>query len=62
LSPKDPDLNTRTPAGDWSFDKHTTFTSATAAAYGNWLTWDEVVTYLKLSKLGSRGGYNVEEC
>jgi hypothetical protein len=27
LSPKDPDLNTGTPAGDWTFDKHTTFTS-----------------------------------
>jgi hypothetical protein len=50
---KDLDLNTGTPAGDWSFDKHTTFTSTTAA-YGNWLPWDEVVTYLKLSKLGSR--------
>jgi hypothetical protein len=54
LSPKDPDLNTGTPSGEWSFDKHTTFTSTTAAN-GNWLTWDEVVTYLKLSKLGSRG-------
>jgi hypothetical protein len=50
LSPKDPDLNTGTPAGD-----------STTAAYGNWLICDEVVTYLKLSKLDCRG-YNVEEC
>jgi hypothetical protein len=48
LSPKDPDSTQKPLLDRLSFDKHT-------HAYGNWLTWDEVVTYLKLSKLGSGG-------